>query len=413
MIQNLNRKIKQNIIRLSVFVIMGIVVLTSTVSVAALSQKVYIKDGEDTVALYAISTDTNKMLNQARVELGPDDTVERIDNENSILINVLRAFPVKVTDDGETREVNISKGSVAEAVEKSGLVVGNEDIISPASSTDVHEGMEINILRRYNIHLTIGKDTKDLVVPAGTVREALEFLEMPLGKEDTVSVDPESKVYEDMEINLVRVEYAERKEKETIPYSKTTTTTDSLYEGEKKTESGEEGIKEVTIQDKIVNGEVVEVKRISEEILLAPKNEVTYLGVKKKVTTPQSSGSNSISIGYSKNNGNGTFVDHSGKTVAYKSVLTGSATAYTASPGAITSTGKVAKYGNVAVDPNIIPYGSKLYIASTDGSVVYGYAVAADTGGAMLSGRRLVDLYYNTVSECYQFGVRNVNIYVL
>lgn len=413
MIQNLNRKIKQNIIRLSVFVIMGIVVLTSTVSVAALSQKVYIKDGEDTVALYAISTDTNKMLNQARVELGPDDTVERIDNENSILINVLRAFPVKVTDDGETREVNISKGSVAEAVEKSGLVVGNEDIISPASSTDVHEGMEINILRRYNIHLTIGKDTKDLVVPAGTVREALEFLEMPLGEEDTVSVDPESKVYEDIKINLVRVEYAERKEKETIPYSKTTTTTDSLYEGEKKTESGEEGIKEVTIQDKIVNGEVVEVKRISEEVLLAPKNEVTYLGVKKKVTTPPSSGSNSISIGYSRNNGNGTFVDHSGKTVAYKSVLTGSATAYTASPGAITSTGKVAKYGNVAVDPNIIPYGSKLYIASTDGSVVYGYAVAADTGGAMLSGRRLVDLYYNTVSECYQFGVRNVNIYVL
>lgn len=413
MIQNLNRKIKQNIIRLSVFVIMGIVVLTSTVSVAALSQKVYIKDGEDTVALYAISTDTNKMLNQARVELGPDDTVERIDNENSILINVLRAFPVKVTDDGETREVNISKGSVAEAVEKSGLVVGNEDIISPASSTDVHEGMEINILRRYNIHLTIGKDTKDLVVPAGTVREALEFLEMPLGEEDIVSVDPESKVYEDMEINLVRVEYAERKEKETIPYSKTTTTTDSLYEGEKKTESGEEGIKEVRIQDKIVNGEVVEVKRISEEVVLAPKNEVTYLGVKKKVTTPSSSGSNSISIGYSKNNGNGTFVDHSGKTVAYKSVLTGSATAYTASPGAITSTGKVAKYGNVAVDPNIIPYGSKLYIASTDGSVVYGYAVAADTGGAMLSGRRLVDLYYNTVSECYQFGVRNVNIYVL
>lgn len=413
MIQNLNRKIKQNIIRLSVFVIMGIVVLTSTVSVAALSQKVYIKDGEDTVALYAISTDTNKMLNQARVELGSDDTVERIDNENSILINVLRAFPVKVTDDGETREVNISKGSVAEAVEKSGLVVGNEDIISPASSTDVHEGMEINILRRYGIHLTIGNDTKDLVVPAGTVREALEFLEMPLGEEDTVSVDPESKVYEDMEINLVRVEYAERKEKETIPYSKTTTTTDSLYEGEKKTESGEEGIKEVTIQDKIVNGEVVEVERISEEVVLAPKNEVTYLGVKKKVTTPQSSGSNSISIGYSKNNGNGTFVDHSGKTVAYKSVLTGSATAYTASPGAITSTGKVAKYGNVAVDPNIIPYGSKLYIASTDGSVVYGYAVAADTGGAMLSGRRLVDLYYNTVSECYQFGVRNVNIYVL
>ena len=57
MIQSLNRKIKKNIKRLSVFVIMGLIILTSTVSVAALSQKVYIKDGENTTALYAITTE--------------------------------------------------------------------------------------------------------------------------------------------------------------------------------------------------------------------------------------------------------------------------------------------------------------------------------------------------------------------
>lgn len=413
MIQNLNRKIKHNIIRLIVFVIMGIAALGSAVSVAALSQKVCIKDGENTIVLYAISTDTNRMLNQAGISLGPDDTVERTDNEDSISINVLRAFSVKVTDNNETREVNISKGSVADAVKKSGLVVRNEDIISPESSTAVYEGMEINILRRYSIHLTIGNDTKDLVVPAGTVRKSLEFLGISLGEEDTVSVDLETEVYEDMEINLVRVEYVEIKEKEAIPYSKTATTTDSLYKGEKKTESGEDGVKEVTIQEKKVNGEVVEIKRISEEIVLAPKNEVTYIGVKQKVTTPAPSSSNSISKGYSRNNGNGTFLDHNGKTVAYKSVITGSATAYTSQPGAITSTGKIAGYGKVAVNPGVIPYGSKLYIASKDGSVVYGYAVAEDTGEAMLSGKRLVDLYYDTISECYNFGVQDVNIYFL
>ena len=61
----------------------------------------------------------------------------------------------------------------------------------------------------------------------------------------------------------------------------------------------------------------------------------------------------------------------------------------------------------------MIPYGTKLFICSEDGKTVYGYATAADTGGAMLSGRILVDLYYDTVAECYQFGVRNMRVYVL
>ena len=67
----------------------------------------------------------------------------------------------------------------------------------------------------------------------------------------------------------------------------------------------------------------------------------------------------------------------------------------------------------VAVDPDIIPYGSILYIVSNDGQVVYGYAVAGDTGGALWAGTAIVDLYYNTYDECCQFGRRDVTIYVL
>ena len=57
--------------------------------------------------------------------------------------------------------------------------------------------------------------------------------------------------------------------------------------------------------------------------------------------------------------------------------------------------------------------GTKLYIASPDGSVVYGYAIASDTGGALMSGRVLVDLYYNTLGECVNFGRRQMNVYIL
>ena len=52
-------------------------------------------------------------------------------------------------------------------------------------------------------------------------------------------------------------------------------------------------------------------------------------------------------------------------------------------------------------------------ITSPDGSVVYGYGVAGDTGGAAMAGEILADLCYNTVEECSQIGRRTMNIYIL
>lgn len=78
-----------------------------------------------------------------------------------------------------------------------------------------------------------------------------------------------------------------------------------------------------------------------------------------------------------------------------------------------TSTGRLAQYGVVAVDPKKIPYGTKMYICSADGSVVYGYAVAGDTGGGLVRGQVLVDLYYNSINECYWFGGRQMRVYIL
>ena len=62
------------------------------------------------------------------------------------------------------------------------------------------------------------------------------------------------------------------------------------------------------------------------------------------------------------------------------------------------------------MNPDLIPYGSRLYICSPDGSYVYGYAVAADTGGALMSGSALVDVYFDTLSECYGFGRRTLSV---
>lgn len=100
----------------------------------------------------------------------------------------------------------------------------------------------------------------------------------------------------------------------------------------------------------------------------------------------------------------------SGKQLPYTACLTLEATAY--SGGGQTATGTMAGEGTVAVDPEVIPLGSELYIVSEDGSSwAYGYAVAEDTGRAIQGDR--IDLFYESESDCQAFGRRMVTVYVL
>jgi 3D (Asp-Asp-Asp) domain-containing protein len=103
-----------------------------------------------------------------------------------------------------------------------------------------------------------------------------------------------------------------------------------------------------------------------------------------------------------------------GTPLTYSKVIHGVATGYSPVDGKYCATGKNAQVGYVAVNPNVIPYGTKLYIVSPDGSFVYGYAKAYDTGGFVNNGSGVtVDLYFNTYNETDIFGKRHVDIYVL
>ena len=92
----------------------------------------------------------------------------------------------------------------------------------------------------------------------------------------------------------------------------------------------------------------------------------------------------------------------------YSAVYTMEATAYLPTDGSaegITAMGIPARRGVVAVDPNVIPLGSKVFIPG------YGVAIAADTGGA-IRGQK-VDLCMETYGECMNFGRRDIEVYVL
>ena len=74
-----------------------------------------------------------------------------------------------------------------------------------------------------------------------------------------------------------------------------------------------------------------------------------------------------------------------------------------------TASGTTARVGAVAVDRDVIPLGTKLYIVAADGTWCYGIATAEDTG---VKGNK-VDIFLNTYNECIYFGVRDAVVYVL
>lgn len=83
------------------------------------------------------------------------------------------------------------------------------------------------------------------------------------------------------------------------------------------------------------------------------------------------------------------------------------ATAYNPLDGdgrGITAAGTKAAHGTVAVDPHVIPLGSRVYIPD------YGDAVATDTGRVILGNR--IDLCMDTYAECWSFGRQPVDVYI-
>lgn len=110
-----------------------------------------------------------------------------------------------------------------------------------------------------------------------------------------------------------------------------------------------------------------------------------------------------VTSGSGNSSSSSTSSSSTGAPTSYKWKKTFEATAYTG--GGTTASGLAAKVGRVAVDPKVIPLGSELYISG------YGYCVAADTGGAVKG--NIVDLYFNTYSECINFGRRNVTVYLI
>lgn len=308
----------------------------------------------------------------------------------------MNMYTVTISDGNETHNViSMSKDSGA-ILKAAGLELDADDVVT--TEWDFDRG-EIVVDRAMDVTVSVDGVTRTITMLDGTVADALAKAGVVLGKDDVVSIPVDTVVAKEMTVTVDRVELKERVETTAIPYGKTSYETSDYNKGESVVvTAGVNGEKKKVYVDRIVNGEVVETTLKEEVVTREAVDEVTAIGtyVRPSFTVGQGGATPNFK---------------------YKQVLYGQATAYTNEGGICgthTSTGMLAQVGVVAVNPNVIPYGSKLYITTLDGSYVYGYAVAGDTGGFIYSHpETIVDLFMNTVAECYQFGRRDIVVYVL
>lgn len=322
-----------------------------------------------------------------------------------ISVEINRYCTVTVTADGEKKEISLTGGRVRDAILEAGFKIGAEDEINYSIDEPLFDRMAIRVSRVKNVSIAVGGETKAYKVAADTVKEAVIRAGITLGEHDRITPKASEKVTEGMLIDIKRVEIKEEKKLEEVAFETVTEESADMYTDEKEVKTaGVAGEKEVEYKVTYLEGKEESREIISEKVTKEPVKEVVVQGTKKRPSTGGGSGGNATI-------GNGSITDHNGNSISYRSVLNGTASAYCDT--GLTATGDVCGYGYVAVNPNVIPYGSRLYICSPDGSYVYGYAIASDTGGALMSGRILVDLWMDGSDACYSFGLRNMNVYIL
>ncbi len=325
----------------------------------------------------------------------------------SAACSIVSAKAVYIINDGETRSVVESSGYTPTAIVKNaGIEVSPIDQIT--SERNENGTIEINIVRSQDVTINYLGSTLHAQAYNETVGDLLERMNIPLSATDEVSIDLSNYTQDGMSINISKYTYDRVEAVEPITYTTDRVANASMAKGtEKVKQAGKNGSARVTYYVTYKDGVEVDREPISSEMITAPTNQITEYGTKSSTVASN----DRIASDKRNKNGSGVLTFKSGNTLTYSRVINGSATAYTAKPGALTASGKPVYVGGVAVDPKVIPLGTKLYITTPNGKIVYGMATAIDTGGAIKG--NIVDLFFNTYNECIQFGRRACTIYVL
>lgn len=281
---------------------------------------------------------------------------------------------------------------------------------------------------KMTVSIRVDHELRFMSTEGGTVADVLRAAGVVLGKMDMCAPSPDTVVADGMKIVVSRVTYEEESVTEEIPFTTVRENDPTLTKGiTKVAQEGKKGEKTTVTRIMKINGKVVSRQVVSTTVTKEPVKKIVKVGTRKPGSAPFY-GLDDLILKQQKYVGTGrvpgtthwrasvsgnTITDQFGNKVNFVKKITGSCTAYY-NKGEITSRGYPCQYGIVAVDPREIPYGTRMFVCSPDGSFVYGYCVAGDTGGFIYNSNTVLDLRYNSSAQCWDFfGRRNMCIYIL
>lgn len=248
-----------------------------------------------------------------------------------------------------------------------------------------------------------------------SVREAVEAMNLKIGKQDHVIPAASTRVYDGAKIRITRIRSVLKTRSISIePEVRYQLTTDLSPGATKTVQSGQSGVIQLSERVWFKDGAVSGRENLGQKIVRAAKDEIVATGARARYMPGRIPYHNRYARAYTNASRSGSPRDriqsNQTKTLRRVSCITLVATGYSPDPSenggyTTTATGLPIGYGAAAVDPRVVPLGTKMYIEG------YGYAFACDTGGA-IKGHR-IDLAYDSYGVANSKGHKTVRAWIL
>ncbi len=313
--------------------------------------------------------------------------------EDGLSVKWEQASEITITVDGQKQTHTTTANQVKDILTEAGIKVSEHDKLTPKLDAKVGSDGIIAIEKAFEVTLQDGVNEKKVWSTSTTVADFLKQQEIQMNEFDRVEQRMEELVIPNDVIQVVRVEKVTDVVEEATNFAVETRKDKDLLKGkEKVVQEGKKGSVERTFEIIKENGKVVSRNLKSEKVVSEPSKKVVAVGT-KVVTASVSRGSSSAA----PSGGKEFYVT----ATAY--------TAYCNGCSGITATGIDLRSNPslkvIAVDPRVIPLGSKVWVEG------YGYAVAGDTGGA-IKGMK-IDLFVPSTEQAFGFGRKKVRIKIL
>ncbi|WP_449241028.1 ubiquitin-like domain-containing protein [Desulfoscipio gibsoniae] len=287
---------------------------------------------------------------------------------------------VNLLVDGKQYQVHTFHNDVNGLLNENGIVLKEKDRVSPVPATVLNDGMTVKVRRAVPVQLQVGTEQYQLISSAETVGEVLKEKGVVLGERDVVTPGLSTRLDKEARIQVDRITTQVIEEKAPIPYRIQRENDATLFRGVVRViNSGREGLEKKMWEIVYKNGEKMEKNLLASSVLEVPVDRVVRVGTMQTV-------------------------NRGGNTIRFSRAYDMVATAYSHT-GNNTSTGISPHVGVVAVDPSVIPMGSRLYVEG------YGYGRAMDKGRSIKGSR--IDVFLESHSQAVSWGRRTVKVYLL